>query len=46
MKFGEADWSAFLRHVHATLEAFRGPKVERDEVAGFVESLKADIVEA
>ena len=46
MKIGEADWSAFLRHVHVTLEAFRVPEVERDEVVAFVESLKADIVES
>src|SRR5262247_1024867 len=37
MKIGERDWSTFMRHVHATLEAFQVPKVERDEVVAFVE---------
>ena len=46
MRISEADWSAFLGHVNATLDAFTVPKVERDEVLAFVQSLKADIVEA
>ena len=45
MKITERDWSAFLRHVRATLEAFKVPQAERDEVVGFVESTKRDIVE-
>lgn len=45
MKISERDWSAFLGHVNATLEAFKVPKAERDEVVGFVQSTKADIVE-
>ena len=45
MRISESDWSSFLGHVHATLEAFRVPAAERDEVVGFVQSTKADIVE-
>lgn len=46
MKISESDWSAFLGHVNATLEAFHVPQVERDEVVAFVQSTKPDIVEA
>ena len=46
MKISEGDWSAFLGHLNATLEAFKLPQAERDEVVAFVESTKRDIVEA
>ena len=46
MKISEADWSAFLGHLHATLAAFQVPQPERDDVVAFVQSTKADIVEA
>ena len=45
MRIDEADWTAFLGHLNATLDAFRVPRPERDEVVGFVQSTKADIVE-
>ena len=45
MMISERDWSAFLGHLNATLEAFRVPQAERDEVVGFVQSTKPDIVE-
>ena len=45
MKITEADWSAFLGHLHNTLEAFKVPQSERDDVLAFVQSTKADIVE-
>jgi hemoglobin len=45
MKISERDWSAFMGHVNATLEFFKVPKTERDEVVAFVESTKPDIVE-
>ncbi len=45
MKIDESDWSAFLGHLNATLEAFRVPPSEREAVVGFVQSTKADIVE-
>jgi len=46
MKISESDWSAFLGHLNATLETFRVPQAERDEVVAFVQSTKSDIVEA
>ena len=46
MKISDSDWSAFMGHVHATLEAFRVPQTERDEIVAFIQSTKADIVEA
>ena len=46
MKISEGDWSAFLGHINATLEAFQVPQVERDQVMAFVQSTKPDIVEA
>jgi hemoglobin len=45
MKITERDWSAFMGNVNATLEAFKAPKTERDEVVAFVQSTKPDIVE-
>ena len=45
MKVSEADWTAFLSHLHATLDAFKVPQAERDDVLAFVQSTKADIVE-
>jgi len=46
MRISENDWSAFLGHLHATLRAFQVPQAERDEVVAFVQSTKADMVEA
>ena len=46
MRISESDWSAFLGHVNATLEAFKVPQAERSEVVAFVQSTKPDIVEA
>lgn len=46
MKISEDDWSLFLRHAGATMEALQIPGQECDEVAAFVSSLKKDIVEA
>jgi hemoglobin len=45
MKINEADWTAFMGHVNATLDVFKLPPTERGEVVGFVQSLKKDIVE-
>jgi hemoglobin len=45
MKISETDWSAFLRHLHATLDTFQVPRAERDEVVAFVQSTKKDMVE-
>jgi hemoglobin len=46
MGIDERDWSAFLRHLDATLARFQVPRPERDAVVAFVEGTKADIVEA
>ena len=46
MKISESDWSIFLHHAGATMDALRVPKQERDDVVTFVLSLKNDIVEA
>jgi len=46
MKIRESDWSAFLGHLNATLEAFKVSQAERDDVVAFVQSTKPDIVEA
>ena len=40
------DWDIFLGHVRATLDKFGVPPRERGEVLGFIDSLKAGIVEA
>lgn len=46
MKITDGDWSIFSGHLNATLEAFHVPKAERTEVLAFIQSTKADIVEA
>ena len=46
MKISESDWSNFLQHAGATMEALQVPKQECDEVVAFVLSWKGDIVEA
>ena len=46
MKLNESDWSALMEHLNATLEAFQVPQAERDELVAFIQSTKADIVEA
>lgn len=46
MKISESDWSAFMGHVEATLDAFNVPRPERDDVIAFVQSTKSDMVEA
>lgn len=46
MKITEADWTAFMTHVNATMDHFQVPPAERAEVVGFVESTKGDRVEA
>jgi hemoglobin len=45
MQISESDWSAFMGHVNATVDACNVPQTERSEVVAFVQSLKADIVE-
>ncbi len=45
MGISKRDWDAFIGHVHATLSKFDVLARERGEVLGFIESLKASIVE-
>jgi len=45
MQISEDDWSVFLGHVHAALDEFRVPGAEKEAVIGFIQSLKADVVE-
>lgn len=45
MKISDNDWSIFLQHAGATMEALQVPKQECDEVVAFVLTLKNDIVE-
>jgi hemoglobin len=46
MKISARDWSIFLAHAGATMQALQVPQQECDEVVAFVLSLKEDIVEA
>ena len=46
MRINADDWTAFLGHLNATLDAFRVPAAERAQVVGFVQSTRPDIVEA
>ncbi len=46
MGITEADWSAAVGHLVATLDKFKVPEKEKDEVLGAVSSFKKDIVES
>ena len=46
MGIDDADWTALLANLDITLEEFSVPDAERHDVVGFIQSLKADIVEA
>jgi hemoglobin len=41
----DADWNAAAKHLVASLDKFKVPEKEKDEVLTFVSSLKKDIVE-
>lgn len=45
MKISEANWTAFMGHLHQTLEAFKVPQAEHDEMVEFIETTRADMVE-
>lgn len=45
MGISEADWNAAAGHLVATLDKFKVPAAEKNEVLGAVSSLKKDIVE-
>ena len=46
MTISNGDWDAFIGHLNATLDAFQVPEPERSEVLAFIDSTRADIVEA
>ncbi len=46
MKISEEDWSIFLGHAGATMEALQVPEQECNEVVAFVLSLEDDIVDS
>ena len=45
MRIDDEDWSAFLKHLNATLDAFRVARTEHDQVVAFIQSTRSDIVE-
>jgi hemoglobin len=45
LNISEADWDAAAKHLVATLDKFKVPEPEKNELLAFVTSLKADIVE-
>ena len=45
LKITEKDWDASVKHLTATLDKFKVPKKEKEEVLGAISSLKKDIVE-
>ncbi len=46
MNISESDWTIFLGHAGATMEALQVPEQECNDVVAFVLSLKDDIVES
>jgi len=46
MRLSDGDWSAFMGHLHAVMDKFAIPRMERDDLVAFVESTKRDMVEA
>jgi hemoglobin len=46
MGITESDWQIFIGHVTATLANFQVPQKEQDDVLAFIDSTRADIVEA
>lgn len=45
MDISEKDWGTFTSHLNATLDHFQVAETEKNQVCGFMESLKAEIVE-
>ena len=45
MKITAGDWTAFIGHVNATLNAYAVPKAEHNDVIAFLQSTRPDIVE-
>jgi len=45
MRISESDWDIFMQHLEATLDKFKLPVKERNDVIAFMKSTKDDIVE-
>lgn len=45
MGISSSDWELFLKHLRATLDKFKVPERERNDVLAFIESTRSDIVE-
>ncbi len=45
MKIDAVDWETFLGHLRETLSSLNVPQQETNDVLGFIESTKAEIVE-
>ena len=46
MRISESDWNLFIGHVEDTLNHFELPAAETNDVLGFIQSTKSEIVEA
>ena len=45
MKITGADWNIFMGHLNETLDKFKVPARERQDVIGFMESLKGTVID-
>ncbi len=46
MRIANSDWERFIGHLQATLNHFQLAEAEQNDVLGFIESTKAEIVDA
>jgi len=46
MRISDSDWSRFIAHLNDTVDQFELPDAEKNDVLAFIESTKAEIVEA
>ena len=46
MKINSSDWDTFIGHLQACLDSFQVLDREREEVLAFIDSTRADIIEA
>jgi hemoglobin len=46
MRISSSDWNIFMRNLDLTLDKFALPAAERADVVAFIESTRADMVEA
>jgi hemoglobin len=46
MRISSSDWDIFMRNLGLTLDKFALPAAERTDVVAFIESTRADMVEA